>query len=271
MAEVRLQWLRPSEVLAAQAARSIAYLPVGPLEWHGPHLPLGTDPLQAETVALALAQKIGGVVHPTLFWGTERERTPETLRNLGFRGDEWIVGMDFPGMAMHSFYVPEEQFALVARWNLENLISHGFRLVVIVNGHGATNQIAQLQRLAGELTAQGPACVLYTFPLSHATSEPGHATITETSAILALDAERVDLATLPSTEQPLRIPEWAIADAASFNGDLTPEHAVHASADPRFASADLGRRNFDAAVSVLASIVDATWNQITESQAAAEA
>jgi creatinine amidohydrolase len=266
MAEVRLQWLRPSEVLAAQAAKSIAYLPVGPLEWHGPHLPIGTDPLQAETVALALAEEIGGVVHPTLFWGTERERTPETLRNLGFRGDEWIVGMDFPGKALRSFYAPEEQFALVVRWNLENLISHGFRLVVIVNGHGATNQITQLQRLAGELTARGPACVLYTFPLDHVTSEPGHATITETSAILALDAERVDLATLPPLKQALRIPEWAIADAASFDGDFTPEHAVHASADPRLASAGLGRSNYRAAVDALAVMINAAWNQIAESQ-----
>jgi creatinine amidohydrolase len=257
--------MRPGEVLAAQAAKSIAYLPVGPMEWHGPHLPLGTDPLQAETAALALAEKVGGVVHPTLFWGTERERTPETLRNLGFRGDEWIVGMDFPGMALRSFYAPEEQFALVARWNLESLIAHGFKLVVIVNGHGAINQITQLQRLAAEMTARGPACVLYTFPLDHVTSEAGHATITETSAILALDVERVDLAALPPLEQALRIPEWAIADAASFDGDFTPEHAVHASADPRFASAELGLRNFDAAVRAVAAMVDATWNQIAGS------
>jgi creatinine amidohydrolase len=271
MPEVRLHWMRPNEVVAAQAAKSIAYFPVGPLEWHGPHLPLGTDPLLAEAVALALAEKIGGVVHPTLFWGTERERNPETLRNLGFHGDEWIIGMDFPGMALRSFYVPEEQFALVARWNLENLITHGFRLVVIVNGHGATNQIAQLKRLATELTAQGPAGVLYTFPLEHVTSEPGHATITETSAILALDAGRVDLATLPSIEQALRISEWAIADAASFSGDFTPERAVNASADPRHASAGLGRRNFEAAVNALAAIVDPAWDQVVGSLAAATA
>jgi len=263
--------MRPDEVIAAQAAKSIAYLPVGPLEWHGPHLPLGTDPLQAETVALALAEQIGGVVHPTLFWGTERERDPETLRNLGFRGDEWIVGMDFPSMALRSFYVPEEQFALVARWNLENLISHGFKLVVIVNGHGATNQIAQLERLAAELTARGPARVLYTFPLEHVTTEPGHATITETSAILALEPGRVDLAALPPIERPLRIPEWAIADAASFDGDFTPEHAVHASADPRLASRELGQRNTDAAVHALARIVGDAWDQIAESQTPAEA
>jgi creatinine amidohydrolase len=259
MAEVRLQWLRPDEVLAAQARRSIAYLPVGPLEWHGPHLPLGTDPLQAETVALALAQDIGGVVHPTVYWGTERERSPETLRNLGFNGDEWIVGMDFPGVRLPSFYVPEEYFALVVRRHLENLIEHNFRLVVIVNGHGATNQIASLQRLAADLTARGPGRVLYTFPLDHVASDPGHATITETAAIMALDPARVDLTTLPPVEQPLRIPDWAIADAASFDGNFTPEHTVHAEADPRLATVALGRGNFAAAITALAAIVETAW------------
>lgn len=262
MTELRLQWLRPSEVLAAQASKSIAYLPIGPLEWHGPHLPLGADPLQAETVALALAERVGGVVHPTLYWGTERERSPQTLRNLGFHGDEWIVGMDFPGMVLASFYAPEEQFALVARWNLEALIAHGFRLVVIVNGHGATNQIAQLQRLAAELTARGPARVLYTFPLDHVTSDPGHATITETAALIALSPERVDLAALPPLAEPLRIPEWAIADRASFAGEFTPDHSVHAESDPRHATLELGQSNFAAAERALVEVVEVAWKSI---------
>jgi creatinine amidohydrolase len=73
------------EVLDRQ---SIVYLPIRPLEWHEPHLPLGTDPLQAETLAIAVAQQVGGVVHPTLYWDTERERQPELLRDLGFTGDE---------------------------------------------------------------------------------------------------------------------------------------------------------------------------------------
>ena len=56
MREVRLQWLRPDEVVAERERVPIVYLPIGPLEWHGPHLPLGTDPLQAEHIALDLAQ-----------------------------------------------------------------------------------------------------------------------------------------------------------------------------------------------------------------------
>ena len=73
--ETRLQWLRPDEILAERQRCPVIYLPLGPLEWHGPHLPFGTDPLQAEHTALLLAEKLGGVVHPTLYIGTERERS----------------------------------------------------------------------------------------------------------------------------------------------------------------------------------------------------
>ena len=254
--EVRLPWLRPAEVLERQ---SIVYLPIGPLEWHGPHLPLGTDPLQAETLAIAVAQQVGGVVHPTLYWGTERERQPELLRDLGFKGDEWIVGMDFPGMALPSFYTPEEQFALVVRWTFDQLARHGFKLIVVVNGHGATNQIDTLQRLIAEFNARGTARWLYTFTLDYVTTEAGHATLTETAAIMALDRGRVDLSALPPADQPISIPAFGIANEITFSGQPTPDHTVHAEADPRRATLDLGRLNFATAVTRLCEVVQAAW------------
>ncbi len=187
--EVRLEWLRPDEINAERERCPLVYLPIGPLEWHGPHLPFGTDPLQATHTALSLAEKIGGVVHPTLYIGTERKRSNETLRDLGFKGDEWIVGMDFPANTERSYYYVEDAFAMMVRFTLEQLTTRGYRLVVIVNGHGATNQIQQLQRLAAEFTQRGPCKVLYTFDLdAEFDDDAGHATITETSAILALEA-----------------------------------------------------------------------------------
>src|SRR5512133_284756 len=197
MNEVRLEWMRPSEVLAAQTEKSIVYVPIGPIEWHGPHLPLGTDPLMAQRLAMELARQSGGVVYPVLFWGTEREFSPDLLRDLGFSGDEWIVGMDFPANSVRSFYSSEELFSLVVRGVLESLIAHNYRMIVVVNGHGATGQIYHLQRLVAELNARGPARLLYTFTLGTGVGDPGHATITETSAVMALDESRVDLASLP--------------------------------------------------------------------------
>jgi creatinine amidohydrolase len=260
MREVRLQWLRPVEVVAERERCPIVYLPIGPLEWHGPHLPLGTDPLQAEQIALELAQQVGGVAHPALYVGTERERSPELLRDLGFDGGEWIVGMDFPANTVRSLYYPEDAFALSVRFTLDQLAAQRYRLIVIVNGHGATNQIAQLQRLAAEFSQRGPAGVLYTFGLDAAVDDDaGHATVTETAAVMALDPERVDLGLLPPADVPLANTRWGIVDGPTFKGRPAPDHTVRPAADPRQATPEVGHRRYELAVRRLAPLVQAAW------------
>ena len=61
MRTVRFELLRPDEILNEKKRCSIVYLPVGPLEWHGPHLPLGTDPLIAEAISRKVAEIVGGL------------------------------------------------------------------------------------------------------------------------------------------------------------------------------------------------------------------
>jgi creatinine amidohydrolase len=254
--EVRLEWLRPDEINAERARCPVVYLPLGPLEWHGPHLPVGTDPLQAEHVAQALANRAGGVVHPTLYIGTERERSAELLSDIGFNGDEWIVGMDFPANSERSYYYSEDAFAVMVRYTLEQLVAHDYRLIVLVNGHGATNQIQQLQRLAIELTRRGPAKVLYTFDLdAEIDDDAGHATITETSAVMALMEDRVDLNRLPLVDQALKNIEYAIVDEPTFSGQPAPDRTVSARADPRRATPQLGKKHFDDTVERLSTMI----------------
>lgn len=67
MRTVQLELLRPGEILAERERCSIVYLPVGPLEWHGPAMPYGTDALLAQSLARCAAERTGGVVMPTLF------------------------------------------------------------------------------------------------------------------------------------------------------------------------------------------------------------
>jgi creatinine amidohydrolase len=74
--EIRFQYLRPSQVVAERARCPLVFLPVGPLEWHGPHLPLGTDPLNSEEVSLRLAREVGGVVLPPSIWGRSANAGP---------------------------------------------------------------------------------------------------------------------------------------------------------------------------------------------------
>ena len=52
MEEVRFQYLRPAQITKRRKECSVAYIPLGTLEWHGLHNPMGTDGLQAEEIAV---------------------------------------------------------------------------------------------------------------------------------------------------------------------------------------------------------------------------
>jgi creatinine amidohydrolase len=243
--------LRPGEIITEKERCPIVYLPVGPLEWHGPHLPMGMDALNAQAVSVALAKRNGGVVMPTLYFGTERERRPEMLRNIGFTGDEWIVGMDFPNNAMPSLYAKEEIFALTVRQYLRLLVEQGYKLIVIVNGHGAENHIAVLRRLAAEFTATTPSKVYYTITtfLSDGAQDFGHATRMETSIMAHLHPECVDTSTLPPKGEKIRNVDYAIVDHDAFvgqpNADFTVMH------DPREYDAAEGKRILEYSVNLI--------------------
>ena len=128
----------------------VIFVPVAPLEWHGPHLPLGMDALNAEEVAMGVCRQIGGLVWPTLFWGTDREHTEQEIKNLGFPPGSYIVGMDFPKNTLPSGYCPEEIFGVLVRETLRQISRMPVRLAVLVNGHEAVNQNTVLRRLATE-------------------------------------------------------------------------------------------------------------------------
>ena len=50
--EVRYEMLRPAQLRAEMDRAPLVFLPVAPLEYHGPHLPLGMDPINAAQCAL---------------------------------------------------------------------------------------------------------------------------------------------------------------------------------------------------------------------------
>ena len=260
MRTTRFELLRPAEILAEKVRCPVIYQPIGPLEWHGPHLPLGTDPLHAEAVAHRVAETVGGVVIPTLYWGTERERRPEVLRSLGFQGNEWIVGMDFPANRMRSLYTPEDTFGVIVRARLDLLVQQAYPLIVMINGHGAVNHLATLDRLAAAYTAQSPARVLAltAFQPDSADASIGHADALETSLLAALYPDSVDLDALPALPAPLRNTDWAVVDGDLFDGHPTPDHTVPPISDPRRAtSVGVGERHLDEFVAHIAAVVRA--------------
>jgi creatinine amidohydrolase len=253
-----LAYLRPDQIIEEMQRRPLAYLPVGPLEWHGPHLPLGVDPLNAENAALQAADQTGGLVFPTLYWGTERERSPEMLNWLGLDPESYVVGMDFPANSLPSLYCSEEILALLVREQLNLAVKFGFRLIVIVTGHAATNQIEVLQRLAAEFNGNKLARVIVVLPFVTNPSgimEVGHASRIETSVMQALYPHTVRLENLPPLPEPLRNADWAVVDYETFLGSPTPDRTIHEHDDPRLADPERGHQTIQLAVSQIVSLV----------------
>jgi creatinine amidohydrolase len=63
----------------AASGAEIVVLPVGAVEQHGPHLPVGTDAIVAGERARRLAEKLGAYLLPVLAYGNSQE-------HLGFKG-----------------------------------------------------------------------------------------------------------------------------------------------------------------------------------------
>lgn len=265
MKTVQMEYLRPGQIQAERERCSIVYLPVAPLEWHGPAMPYGTDPMIAQALARRTAEKVGGVVMPTLFFGTERERPAYILEAKGFEDPDklYVKGMDVPANCMKSFYAREDIFALTVREYLRLLVEQQYKLIVLVNGHGATGQRASLDRLAIEFTNETSSHVLYHMvDINTEDFRPdfGHGTLIETSLVRYLHDEAVALEELPPREVGLKYTDWGIADDSVFEGKPSADGCVIY--DPRDATVELGERCFRNAVDNLSREVQRIYSTL---------
>jgi creatinine amidohydrolase len=93
-------------------------LPVGALEQHGPHLPLGTDGLLSAAVAIDAARQVGGLVAPTLSYGYKSQ--PKCGGGQHFCGTTSVDAATLIGSVRDAV----REFA-----------RHGATRLVVVNGH----------------------------------------------------------------------------------------------------------------------------------------
>jgi creatinine amidohydrolase len=91
----------------------VAILPIGAVEAHGPHLPLGTDNFLAERLSTKIAEQTNGLMLPTLPYG-----------------QVWSL-KNFPG----SINVSNESLIGMLVDIGESLYEQGFRIFAMVNGH----------------------------------------------------------------------------------------------------------------------------------------
>jgi creatinine amidohydrolase len=212
--EVRYHMLRPAQVRERRAATPVVYIPVGTIEWHGPQNPLGADTLQAEGLSLLCARMGGGLVFPPLYYGESRSESlmEATAADRG----EIAAAMGLPP----DNFLPERQpfTATEQVLNYQRLLLHvlaeaeslGFAVAVIVAGHYPLIDHARSAVLLFNKRRYSKyhgmlawACVDYLLVRGSHPDAGDHAAGWETSHLMALQPQAVDLTTLPPKGAPL--------------------------------------------------------------------
>lgn len=207
----QLELLRPGQIAAEMARCPRVWLPLGTIEYHSLHLPVGLDGLQAHGLCLDAAAIAGGLVYPPLWWGT----------GGGHGAYPWTV------------MLPDAvEIAAILRFTLSRLATLGVRQAVLFTGHFADEQLVMIADIAaGWNTTGGPlrAMALGVNGNSGAPLPPDHAGLFETTLLAAFQPQTVDMAALP-----LAHPDEAGEDPFGAQRHH-PDHSLHGifGADPR--------------------------------------
>jgi len=198
------EWLRPHEIVERRQAHPLAYLPLGTLEWHGEQNPIGLDGLKAHHVCVMAAQRGGGLVFPTLFYGEHREshlmesdHDPDgaIARGLGLPPENFRKGY------MHGGTVFDQaQLYNALLWHITAQInSLGFKAIIYLTGHYPLAHYAKFvahlaERTFGLRTWCGHEGMI--LPEFGYEQRGDHAGPWETSLMMAAAPDRVDLGRL---------------------------------------------------------------------------
>ena len=226
-------------------ATSVALLPVGAIEQHGPHLPLDVDAYDAQRLALEVAERCSNprpLVLPMIPYG------------VSYHHD------DFPGTVSVG---PDTLAAMVHEIGV-NVAKQGIEKLVIINGHGgnipALHYAAQLiNRDAHIFTCvdTGETSDTDVDRLASAHNDV-HAGEIETSTTLALRPEvvRMDLAKSSVPRFSSRYLDFSSKRGIGWYGRTLKITESGVMGDPTLATAEKGRKMWDLMVANLVELIE---------------
>lgn len=133
-------------------------IPVGSLEAHGPHLPLGTDTIEVYEIVKKAAQLIDVFVAPPLFYGICRS----TSKHPGTVG---ITGNTLRNLI---------------RDIVKSLHNHYLKNFIIISGHASSVHLAALQEAAESMLEEMPSDVNLAVVSAYALARQAAVNICET-------------------------------------------------------------------------------------------
>jgi len=199
--KVLYEELTPTEFRERLVDAPVAYLPLGTIEWHGEHLPLGSDGLQSREFFIMLARETGGIVYPMLFMGPDRK---EIVNGEELYGMDLYKGEEDSEKAYatqkldgSSYWIEKEDFRIMMEAILKQVSRSGFK-VLVAHGHGPSTGF--LIDHTEEWEEQYGLKILHCW--GHRDKEGmgimvDHAAMNETSLVMALRPELVKMEYLP--------------------------------------------------------------------------
>ena len=246
-------------VRLANSGRALTVLPVGVVEEHGAHLPLGLDSFAAEVYARSAAPHLENagykvVVAPTINYGVAR------------------AAIDFPGTLSLE---PQTLRAMVVEIG-RSLARHGLNRLVVLNGHRDLQHMRALEEARATLVEEKTAQVLCVgfaadpaitaacyrdgvrqFYRSPRPEREGHGGESETSVALHSFPELVHRETLEQLE-----PNFDY-DVDAFRNETKPYGSISAGrgyfGSPRAATAETGKQLVEVRGQNIAKFILNAW------------
>ncbi len=226
----------PAFEAGVERAQGVCIIPVGVLEYHGPHLPLGTDMLYSHAVACSAAEKESAIVYPAYHFGTNVETK------------------HFPG----GIVIKDDLMTALLENICDEISRNGMKKIVLLSGHGGNRYF--LPQFVLLMLDKGKDYVpYYVWGLDHAaaakqvleTKVDGHAGEFETSVSLHCFPDLVHMDKLD--QDNWWSPQGRLNQLPGLYtpADWSANFPDHCAGDARPATAEKGKALFKADVASL--------------------
>ena len=219
-------YLRPKQLERLIEECPIAWIPMGALEWHSYHLPLGADGIKAESLIRKAATLFGGgIIFPCRYWGSN-----STLK--------------FP----YTLEIPTKWQNKFLKSTIKKIYDMGFKVIILLSGHYPNDFVSMLRKSALNFMDKHPDSYVFAAPEYVLLWDQGyfgdHAAMWETNLLLGLYPEYVDINELPDGLK--------YADRIRRLGIFGKDPKIHA-------NREVGQKLVDLFAQRLAELIKKSW------------